>query len=227
MRASFVFREWSMARDPCLLSPGNGLWLLFEVVRRAVWLVTGSVWHGAGTEVLEISPRAISDALLSSVSLHNISPWPLMNPGLYHWFMLSVAAIKFMICQFKIVNGNTEFLQSLNNWVIHTSSISGPGLESGWSEARGRGMWRCNYQLIWPKQVTVRGGGRWVLRRIVLLLVVSAVGLFLSYQWWPTLGWGRVSCLPHTQCCYRLLTNVTCFVSCQSFAVINSRTNKF
>ena len=117
-------------------------------------------------------------------------PWPLMNPGLYQWFILSVAAIKFMICQFKIVNGNMEFLQSLNNWVIHTSSISGPGLESGWREARGWGMWRCNYQLIRPKQVTVRGGwgGLSVLRRIVLLLVVSAVGLFLSYQWWPTLG---------------------------------------
>ncbi len=49
------------------------------------------------------------------------------------------------------------------------------------SEARGRGMWRCNYQLIWPKQVTVRGWGG-VVRRIVLLLVVSSVGLFLSYQ---------------------------------------------
>lgn len=209
MRASFVFREWSMSRDPCLLSPGNGLWLLFEMVRRALWLTTGSVWHGARTEVLEISPRAVSDALELSYhqSRYTTShPWPLMNPGMYQWFILSVAAIKFMICQFKIVNGNMEFLQSLNNWVIHTSSISGPGLESGWSEARGRGMWRCNYQLIWPKQVTVRGGGEVsVLRRIVLLLVVSAVGLFLSYQWWPTLGWGRVSCLPHTQCCYRLL----------------------
>ena len=44
-------------------------------------------------------------------------------------------------------------------------------------------MLRCNYQLIWPKQVTVRGGGEVsVLKRIVLLLVVSAVGLFLSYQ---------------------------------------------
>ena len=182
-----------MSRDHSLLSPGNGLWLLFEMVRRALWLTTGSVWHGVKRRGLRCWWYHPEPSLMLSYHQSRSTtshPWPLMSPGLYQWFILSVAAIKFMICQFKIVNGNMEFLQSLNNWVIHTSSISGPGLESGWSEARGWGMWRCNYQLIRPKQVTERGGwgGLSVLRRIVLLLVVSAVGLFLSYQWWPTLG---------------------------------------
>ena len=155
------------------------------------------VWHGVWWEDLERRWRYHLEPslLLSSVSLYIPSQsshlaWPLVNPGLHQWFILSVAAIKFMICQFKIVNGNMDFLQRLNNWVIHTSSISGYlAWEGGVSEARGRGMWRCNYQSFSLNKWQWEVGG--VVRRKVLLLVVSSVGLFLSYQWWPTLGEGE------------------------------------
>lgn len=87
-------------------------------------------WHGVwwvSGEALEISYHLCCSYHQSrSTSPHSPhTSWPLVNSGLHQWFILSVAAIKFMICQFKIVNGNMEFLQRLNNWVIHTSSISG------------------------------------------------------------------------------------------------------
>ena len=167
--------------------------------RRASRMTTGSVtWcvmRGSG-EALEISSRALSAPIISlaphplTVLTSSHLAWPLVNLGLHQWFILSVAAIKFMICQFKIVNGNMDFLQRLNNWVIHTSSISGYlAWEGGVSEARGRGMWRCNYQSFSLNKWQWEVGG--VVRRKVLLLVVSSVGLFLSYQWWPTLGEGE------------------------------------
>ena len=94
-----------------------------------------------------------------------------------------------MISQFKTVKRNTEFLLRLNNWVIHTSSISIPAV------ARGRvwvrpGARSAEMQLLrlfgFMKQATVRGvlRGKWTM---VSLLVFISIRLFLSYQWWPTL----------------------------------------
>ena len=77
----FVFKEWSMSRDHCLLSPGNGSLLFFEMCRHASRMTAGSVtWcvmRGSG-EALEISSRALSAPIIS------LAPHPLtvLTPGL-------------------------------------------------------------------------------------------------------------------------------------------------
>ena len=58
----FVFKEWSMSGDHCLLSPGNGCWLFFVMCRLASRLdwpqEVCDMWHRVWGQCLGLSGGA-------------------------------------------------------------------------------------------------------------------------------------------------------------------------
>ena len=107
-----------------------------------------------------------------------------------------------MISQFKTVKRNTEFLLRLNNWVIHTSSISGAGNCEGASvsEAGGEECGDAITPLIWLYETSHSEGSsaRKVDNGVAACFDLYQIISFISVMTHIAGEGGRVSCLlPH------------------------------